>query len=948
MVNQDGLASSTDIPAPVFHVDGAGRVLQSNPPGDRLLGLLGCGPDAPLPEPWRTRAAAALTSGHRLRHELQAGVRRFEVVLAPNQVRGTVCVVGMDVTDSQATQGPRDSWVTLERMVEHLEVGILMEDEAGRIVLANPTFCRLFDIPVPWTELRGLDCGTAARQAAALFVDPEAFVARIDVLQAERRSVHGDVLERTDGRVLGRDYLPLSEGGRDAGTLWQYRDLTEARRAAAALERAKEAAEAADQAKGAFLATMSHEIRTPLNAILGMTELALGTRLDPEQQDFLRSVRANSEALLNLLSDLLDFSKMEADQMELHHEAFDVVRLVEEVAEIMAPRAVTKGIQLLCRTGRRSSLRVMGDGPRVRQILMNLVGNAVKFTEAGQVTLRLEAELGSSGSAGLRIAVEDTGRGIAPEHLARLFERYYRVPGERAGGTGLGLHIAAQLAARMGGGLTARSVPGEGSTFELTLALPVGRGVSAARPDLGGREALVVHPPTAGLAPVLDILAGLEIWAEVVATGPEAMARLARAPHPDVVIADVDAEHVALALRRARVPTVLLHDLGDVHLELEHVSARVSRPVLWSNLMDALCKVLTGESAEALTADLPAVVAGTRVLLVEDNPDNQRVAVKALERHGAVVEVAGDGEGAVRAAGRGWDLILMDVDLPGIDGVEATRRIRAAGLEAVPIVAFTAHATVAVRQRCLQAGMTDFLAKPAPSQALLELLARHVQRSHAVLVVDDAADSRMLLRRFLQGEPDVAVHEAASAQEALEQLGRLPFALVLMDLDLGGVGGEEALETLRTQGYTMPVLAVTGHDDPAVKARCLAAGFSGFVLKPVRRPAFLAQVRAVLAPPSGLTPLPRLELLDPDVAALLPGYLARRREDVERLETLLADGDLDAVRRLGHQLKGSGGSYGVPELSALGADLEDAAGAGDLERARRARAALARLLVSLG
>jgi CheY-like chemotaxis protein len=358
---------------------------------------------------------------------------------------------------------------------------------------------------------------------------------------------------------------------------------------------------------------------------------------------------------------------------------------------------------------------------------------------------------------------------------------------------------------------------------------------------------------------------------------------------------------VALALRRARVPTVLLHDLGDVHLELEHVSARVSRPVLWSNLMDALCKVLTGESAEALTADLPAVVAGTRVLLVEDNPDNQRVAVKALERHGAVVEVAGDGEGAVRAAGRGWDLILMDVDLPGIDGVEATRRIRAAGLEAVPIVAFTAHATVALRQRCLQAGMTDFLAKPAPSQALLELLARHVQRSHAVLVVDDAADSRMLLRRFLQGEPDVAVHEAASAQEALEQLGRLPFALVLMDLDLGGVGGEEALETLRTQGYTMPVLAVTGHDDPAVKARCLAAGFSGFVLKPVRRPAFLAQVRAVLAPPSGLTPAASAGAVGPGrrrPPARLPRPPARRRR---------APGDPPGRRR-----PGRGAAHGPP------------------------------------
>jgi PAS domain S-box-containing protein len=649
----------------------------------------------------------------------------------------------------------------LQAIIGSVGDGLCVLDRGGRVLLVNEEASRLTGCP---------EDAAIGRDLAELgWVTPDEAETVRTML---RRVVNGQVASRgddlvfhcPDGRAFPISYsiTPVLHEGHAGGIVVVFRDISEQQRASTELVRARDAAEAATHAKSEFLANMSHELRTPLSGIIGMAGLLLDTSLDAAQHDYATTVRTCAEGLLSIINDILDFSKIEAGRLDLERVAFDVPRLVEDATALIAVPAKGRSLELICELGPGVPVRVCGDPARLRQVLLNLLSNAVKFTEKGEVVLKVAATAVAGGHTHLRFDVSDTGVGIAPEALPRLFESFRQAESSttrRFGGTGLGLAICRRLIRLMGGEITVRSAPGVGTTFTVTLpvdvdqpavdvpaqtTLPVGLAALCVDDHARQRVMLAEQLESFGLVatPAAHAIAAFDLLRESSRRGKGFDLAIVDQHMPGVGGIDL-VRLVRAEASLSRLPIVLLTTVGEHlqarDLEMLGITASVAKPVRREALLDALAVAVGGARPAPVRPVAPPRLVeargrSRRVLVAEDNTVNQRVIVAQLRKLGLAADLATNGLEAAAAVGAtAYDLVLMDCQMPVMDGFEATRQIlqRGDAAAAIPIVALTANAMIGDREKCLAAGMNDYLAKPVSLEQLADVMARWLPEASA-------------------------------------------------------------------------------------------------------------------------------------------------------------------------------------------------------------------------
>ena len=704
--------------------------------------------------------------------EIWASVTKVPIISQSGAVAG---VVGLsrDITQLKQTEKAlRQAEEKYRTIYENSVEGIFQTTRDGHFITANPALARLYGYASQEELVQAL-----TDIEHQLYVDPK----RREEFAAQMRE-HGSVTG-FESEILRKDKsrIWISESARtvtDADGSFRFyegivEDVTARKQAEQEREKAREAALESAKTKAQFLANMSHEIRTPMNAITGMTGLLTDTRLSQEQREYVETIRNSTESLLDIINDILDFSKMEAGKLALEAIDFNLRDTVEGAVDLLAERAHTKGIELACRIDPEIPPGLRGDSFRLRQVLVNLTANAVKFTERGEVLVRA-SKLGETAEhVTVLFEVKDTGIGIAPEALARIFQEFTQADGSttrKHGGTGLGLTISKQLVELMNGRIGVQSRPGDGSIFSFTVPLEKqAQPAPAAQPAaaLDGLRVLLVDDSPSHREILHEQFRHWKMSDDFAITSGEAMEKLQQAlaagtPYPLVVI-DMELEGTdgltlaqnikgdpGLASTRIVMLTNLLHRLNPSVMQATGISACLVKPVRQARLFDSLIEVMSASGAasaqlsvaheENVSAPLiPAVSPQqVRILLAEDNPVNQRVLTKQLNKLGYSADCVANGLEVLSAMQRApYDIIIMDCQMPEMDGYEVTRRIRRSGsdsyihLRSAPyIIALTANALPGDRERCTAAGMNDYLTKPLHLRDLEAALLRALFKIH--------------------------------------------------------------------------------------------------------------------------------------------------------------------------------------------------------------------------
>ena len=642
----------------------------------------------------------------------------------------------------------------LRTVTDNIPDSIFVKDRDGRYTFVNRAFTKLHGAGSP-EELLG-------KSVFDLFPIERAeplHAADLAVLNDRARTAHEGErsVKDADGTVRWIQMTKVAlvdQQGNTVGIVGVNRDITRRKLAEAELVKAKEAAEAASQAKSSFLATMSHEIRTPMNGILGLTELVLDTKLTAEQRENLGLVQFSAEALLTIINDILDFSKIEAGKLELEAIPFDLRTCVGETMKALSFRAHQKGLELIYDVQPEAPEALIGDPGRLRQILTNLVGNSIKFTERGEIFVSVEEESNGIDSTVLRVSVKDTGIGIPINKQEKVFESFSQADGSMArkyGGTGLGLAICSRLVEMMGGRIWVDRHAGPGCTFSFTVKLEVQRTPSAYPVPVQPRQlrdlhALIVDDNSTNRRVLLGMLTNWGMKPTAVEGGASALEVLTRAKKDgeefplillDGHMPEMDGFTLAERIRQelgSSGSTVMMitsaGQLGDAARCRElGVSAYLGKPVRQGELLEAICRILGNEPEEKTLAPLITrhalreLKGRSRVLLADDNAINRTLAIRLLERRGFSVSVACDGPATLQALDReNFDFILMNVEMPELDGFQVTAAIREKEKLTgghIPVIAMTAHVQQGDRDRCLAAGMDGYVSKPIRTSELM-------------------------------------------------------------------------------------------------------------------------------------------------------------------------------------------------------------------------------------
>ncbi len=777
------------------------------------------------------------------------------------------------------------------------------------------------------------------------------------------------------------------------------------RRTREELEAARDEALSMSKAKSEFLARMSHEIRTPMNGVLGMTELLQNTALDEKQRRFARTIYSSAESLLHIINDILDISKIEAGKLELDIAPFNLRHMVEECLELLADSAHRKDLELIGAIDAGTHTFVEGDALRLRQILINLLSNAVKFTEHGEIIVRVEEQAGDANHAQYRFEVEDTGVGIGAENAEKIFDPFTQEDGSttrRYGGTGLGLSICKQLIELMDGEIGVETNGSQGCTFWFTVLLTRDSETSEQLQFemLAGKSVLIVDDNATNRETLQHQLESWDMRVEAASSGPEALGLLGSRARDDrsfdAVLLDMnmpemDGIQLASAIRQTKVldsvPLLMLSSVSAIDArddrDAADIDAWLTKPVRQARLFDALSSHLARPRRPRKDVDsssaMQTVASGSatndnassdlRILMAEDNPVNQMVAQGMLDELGHTTIVAGNGREAFELfKEHEFDLVLMDCQMPVLDGFKATQLIRQwegqQDREATMVIAVTANALGGDRERCLAAGMDDYVSKPFTIGSLGAVIASVMRASGSdddalqddalrqVLIVDDNSINQQVTNAMVE-ELGFATEVAENGEEALRAMDSRNFDLVLMDCHMPVLNGYDATREIRRReedsaaAKRTPVIAITADLMQSNRHRCLSAGMDDYVTKPFTEQQLRAVLErwlsdsgdsdgAVTVDPDGFSALSETmtlasidrhaleEILQLDASPdknmlreIVVSYCALSTKLILQLRSAVADADTEQIELLAHSLKGSSGQVGAVLLTAL-------------------------------